>query len=133
MKIEVPFKNPNTNEIKNVKVGWSWTLFFFSAWLGVPLFMRKLNFWGGIFLAFWLLNSFLQISMRRTSNADGIAVLLFLVILGLTIWIAIKGNEMTAKNYLKLGWKFAEPNSEATRFGKLKWGIDGNSSNNQRK
>ena len=95
--------------------------------------MRKLNFWGGIFLAFWLLNSFLQISMRRTSNADGIAVLLFLVILGLTIWIAIKGNEMTAKNYLKLGWKFAEPNSEATRFGKLKWGIDGNSSNNQRK
>ncbi len=133
MKIEVPFKNPDTNEIKNVKVGWSWTLFFFSAWLGVPLFMRKLNFWGGIFLSFWLLNSFLQISMRRASNADGIAVLLFLMILGLTIWIAIKGNEMTAKNYLKLGWKFAEPNSEATRFGKLKWGIDGNSPSDQRK
>lgn len=133
MKIEVPFKNPKTNEIKNVKVGWSWTLFFFSAWLGVPLFMRKLNFWGGIFLALWLVNSFLQISMRRTNDADVIAFFLFLVILGLIIWISIKGNEMTAKKYLELGWKFAEPNSEATRFGKLKWGLNNESSSEQRK
>ena len=123
MKIEVPFKNAKTNEIRKVKVGWSWTLFLFSSWLGVPLFMRKLNRWGLIFLGLWVLSTFLQFSMGRGSGLEGLAAIVFLIAIGLSIWIAIKGNEMTAKNYLQTGWKFAEPDSEATRFGKLKWGL----------
>ena len=34
-----------------------------------------------------------------------------------------KGNELTAKNYLELGWGFSDPESETTRHAKTKWGI----------
>lgn len=122
MKINVPFKNPKTGEVKFVKVGWSWTLFFFAGILGIPLFLRKLNAWGGIFLALWAINFLLPNIVR---GPDGLVVYtaLFLAFFGLTIWVSIKGNELTAKNYLDIGWVFAEPDSEATRFGKMNWGI----------
>jgi hypothetical protein len=123
MKIEVPFKNTKTAEIRKVKVGWSWTLFFFSGWLGVPLFMRKLNRLGMVFLGLWGSSTILQFSMGRGNGSEGLAVIVFLIAVGLSIWIGVKGNELTAKNYLNAGWQFAEPDSEATRFGKLKWGI----------
>ena len=32
----VNLKNPNTNQFKQVKIGFSWTMFFFGFW--VPLF-----------------------------------------------------------------------------------------------
>ncbi len=122
MKINVPFKNPKTGEVKFVKVGWSWTLFFFAGILGIPLFLRKLNAWGGIFLALWAINFLLPNIVR---GPDGLVVYtaLFLAFFGLTIWVSIKGNELTAKNYLDIGWVFAEPDSEATRFGKMNGGI----------
>jgi len=126
MKIKVPFKNPRTGEVKLVKVGWSWTLFFFASILGIPLFIRKLNFLGAIFLVLWLA---IVIVPNLMHPANGIPTVLAILSLVLSIWIAIKGNEKTAKNYLNLGWVFAEPHSDATRFGKLRWGIAGDDRN----
>ncbi len=51
-------------------------------------------------------------------------ILLNLVFIGLQIWLGIKGNEMTAKNYLELGWHFTNPNSDEVKFAKGKWGIN---------
>jgi uncharacterized membrane protein len=60
MKVMIPFKNSKTGEIVKVKLGWSWTLFFFSSVFGIPLFLRKLNVWGsfafGVILYFVLFN-----------------------------------------------------------------------------
>ena len=53
MRIEVPFKHPQTGETRRVKYGWSWTLFFFSGFLGLPLFLRGLTTWGAVFAGFW--------------------------------------------------------------------------------
>ena len=50
--MKVAMKNPKTGEVKEVKVGWSWTLFLFSCFFGLPLFLRKLNLWGGICVAY---------------------------------------------------------------------------------
>lgn len=122
MKINVPFKNPRTNEIKSVKVGWSWTLLSFSGILGIPLFLRKLNSWGFVFLIVWLASVIVPNSFDKQGGL-GLGIVLLLISLVMTFWIAAKGNEMTAKNYLDLGWTFAEPDSEATRFGKLHWGM----------
>jgi hypothetical protein len=41
--IKVTMKNPKTGESKEIKVGWSWILFLFSCFLGLPLFLRKLS------------------------------------------------------------------------------------------
>lgn len=120
--MKVAMKNPKTGEIKEVKVGWSWTLFLFSGFFGLPLFLRRLHVWGAIFLALWVVN---LVAPAIVPGDEGtvIAVILSFVSLGLGIFIAIKGNEMTAKNYLESGWVFVEPDSELTKMAKMRWGI----------
>ena len=53
--MKVAMTNPKTGEVREVKVGWSWILFLFSGFFGLPLFLRKLHVWGGIFLIIWLI------------------------------------------------------------------------------
>ncbi len=123
MRIEVPFRNPQTGQVKRVKIGWSWTLFLFAGVLGIPLFMRKLYLWGAVFLCVWLITQFAQMTLSHEDLLVLVMLFFFLLGIGLSILLAIKGNELTAKGYLDRGWQFAEPNSDATKFGKLKWGI----------
>ena len=106
-------------EVK-VKVGWSWTLFLFSGFFGLPLFLRRLYIWGFVFLALWLVN---LLSVIAGAKGVGINLILVATLWCLAIWMGIKGNEMTAKNYLEQGWRFAEPQSEITKFARGKWGI----------
>jgi hypothetical protein len=120
--MHIAMKNPKTGEIKEVKVGWSWTLFLFSGFIGIPLFLRRLHVWGAVFLALWIVN-LIGPALAGPDAGGTIAGGMFFVFLGLEIWIGIKGNEMTAKNYLELGWTFVDPDNEAAKFAKGKWGI----------
>ena len=43
-------QDPQTGELKEVKAGWSWTLFLRSGIFGQPLFLLKLHIWGFVFL-----------------------------------------------------------------------------------
>lgn len=135
--MKVAMKNPQTGEIKEVKVGWSWILFFFSGFFGLPLFLRKLNTWGCVFLCAFIFNIFLNIlpfMVMESMETDAILTLLgvcstvSLVVLcfefGLAIYMGSKGNELTAKNYLKLGWVLAEPDSDDVKVAKSKWGLE---------
>ena len=122
--MKVAMTNPKTGEVKEVKVGWSWILFLFSGFFGLPLFLRKLHVWGGIFLVLWSLYIIFPSMMQNEEEALSLMILLNLVFLGLQIWLGIKGNEMTAKNYLELGWNFINPDSDEVKFAKGKWGIN---------
>ena len=122
--MKVAMTNPKTGEVKEVKVGWSWILFLFSGFFGLPLFLRKLHVWGGIFLILWIVYIIAPSIMQNEEEALGLMILLNLVFLGLQIWLGIKGNEMTAKNYLELGWNFTNPDSDEVKFTKGKWGIN---------
>jgi hypothetical protein len=122
MSLHVAFRNPRTGEIKQVKVGWSWVLFLFSGVFGLPLFLRRLYVWGGIFLVLWLVN-LIAPSLMYEEDANVTIAIFGVVFLSLQIWLGIKGNEMTAKNYLDNGWVFAEPDSDITRNAKLRWGV----------
>lgn len=122
MKIEMT--NPKTGEVKEIKVGWSWILFLFSSFFGLPLFLRRLYIWGGILLALGIVYIIAPSMMYDEEESLGLLIVLNLVFLGLQIWLGIKGNEMTAKNYLELGWNFTNPNSDEVKFAKGKWGIN---------
>lgn len=115
-------KNPKTGEIKEVKVGWSWTLFLFSGLFGLPLFLRKLHVWGAIFFALWIVK---MVAPSALPENEGLvlSISLGVIFLALEIFIGIKGNEMTAKNYLENNWAFVEPDSELTKMAKMRWGI----------
>ena len=122
--MKVAMTNPKTGEVREVKVGWSWILFLFSSFFGLPLFLRKLHVWSGIFLVLWSLYIIFPSMMQNEEEALSLMILLNLVFLGLQIWLGIKGNEMTAKNYLELGWNFTNPDSDEVKFAKGKWGIN---------
>lgn len=115
-------KNPKTGEIKEVKVGWSWTLFFFSGLFGLPLFLRRLYIWGAVFLVLWVTN-FVVPSVLPEDEGAIFSITFGLVFLSLQIFLAIKGNEMTAKNYLENNWIFVDPEAEITKMAKMRWGI----------
>ena len=121
MATKVGFKNPRSGETRNVKVGWSWILFFFAGFLGIPLFLRKLHIWGGVFLAIWLVNLLLSASDPLAFTAMRLGLVALGV--GMSIWMAIKGNELTAKNYLELGWEMVDPEGDAAKAGKDRWGL----------
>ena len=117
MAVQVWFKNPRTGEQKKLKVGFSWTCLFFSGFFGIPLFIRKLNTWGGIMVGYTLLFYLFGFTVPP------VAVVLMIVGLGVEIWLGIKANEMAAKNYLALGWEFAEPQGAATAEAIARWGL----------
>jgi len=120
--MKVAMKNPKTGEVKEVKIGWSWTLFLFSGFFGLPLFLRQLHVWGAIYIALWVIH--LATLTFIPGEARAIIVLPnYIVMFGLQCFVAIKGNEMTAKNYLKNGWTFVEPDSKLTKMAKMRWGI----------
>ena len=121
--MKVAMKNPRTGEIKLIKVGFSWVLLFFSGLLGIPLFLRRLHAWGAVMLALWVVNFFLPYVIPHPGDALFASTAVLLIALGLSIWLGVKGNEMTAKNYLEAGWQFADPTADNARLAKAKWGI----------
>lgn len=127
---------------KTIKVGFSWTILFFGGCFGIPLFVRKLNGWGVLFLiatlaSLWLTffaDDFAHFAQDVIQATDDKAVLrewffafLFLGIgaaLGISqIWLAFKGNELAAKNYLSNGWTFASADAPETRLAEQRWGL----------
>lgn len=123
MAIRVSFVNPRTGERKRVKVGWSWTLFFFASFFGIELFNRKLNNLGFVFLAVAFLNWLLPEIPRDPDAQNALALGMVTLTVGLNTWMAIKGNAMTARNLLDLGWEFEAPTSAEATIAKQTWDL----------
>lgn len=113
MRIMISFKNPKTNEIRMVKLGFSWTIFFFGGILGIPLFMRKLNMWGAIMAVLSVLSVALLLIMPFVTFGAFF----------LQMYLAFKGNKLTVINLLEHGWEFTEPDTEFSRMAKQQWGL----------
>jgi hypothetical protein len=119
----VSLRNKTTGEIKFQKIGWSWTCLFFAGLLGIPLFVRRLNVWGGIMLLLWFLNFYVGNFSQTLSDQMISWAGLFIIEMGLSIFFALKANGMAGKAYLEHGWEFAEPDAEATAIARRKWGL----------
>jgi len=125
--MEVNLRNKVTGEIKSQKIGWSWTCFFFSPFLGIPLFLRGLNVWGGVMLFVWGIVTAEELVLERSPSPGlgitHIEISLALVELGLSVFFGVASNRMAGKNYLESGWEFAEPNSETVAAARQAWGL----------
>lgn len=117
MKNVVTFSNPYTGEVKQVKVGFSWILLIFSGFWGIPLFLRGLYRWAILMVMVSLLGF-----ATEGQIFQGVGLPLAFAVIVLQIYLGFEGNEITAKNYLNLGWKMSgEP--DAVKAAKLRWGI----------
>jgi hypothetical protein len=121
MAIKAAMQNSQTGEIRHVKVGWSWVLFLFSGFFGIPLFRRNLTTWGRLFLSFNV-TYFLTV-WSHGALANFIFFVVFAAQSALLFLLGAKGNEITAKTWLSEGWQFADPSADATKLAKLQWGI----------
>jgi len=111
--IRVSLKDGKTGTVREVKVGWSWTLFLFSGLFGLPLFLRRFPTCGFVFLALWAVG---LLGPLAGGNVSAIVVLLLSLFVLLHVFLGIKGNEMILRNYLEQGWRFAEPDSDAAQL-----------------
>ncbi len=116
--MKIAMKNPANGQLKEIKVGWSWTIFFFSWFFGVPLFLRGLTLWGLTMVAL----AFAKGLLGDLQLLETLALVSFCEF-SLTIYLAAKGNELSAKTRLKNGWTFLDPESDAVKYAKGKWGI----------
>jgi hypothetical protein len=114
--MKVKFNNPRTGQIKSVKVGWNWALFMSGSLIGLPLFWNGLCVWGSVMVSLWAIGLIITHGM-------GTAIL-SVIGMGLSIFLGVKGNEMIAKNYLKQGWEFVDPESTIVKIAKEQWGIE---------
>ena len=122
----VSLRNKATGEIRAQKIGWSWTCFLFSPILGIPLFTRKLNTWGAIMLVIWAINFVVPAMSRTELHYLFIAIIIFLIQIGIMIFFGIAANRMAGKSYLENGWEFADPISTTTAVARQAWGLPPN-------
>ncbi len=78
---------------------------------------------GGLFLALWLVHIMLGIIGQESETATIFYVLLQFIFIGLMTFMGIKGDELTAKNYLEQGWEFVDNDSEVVQKAKRKWNM----------
>ena len=100
MAFHVALQNSKTGELRQIKIGWNWILFFFSSFAGIPLFRRKLVAWGCVFFA---LNVAAIIFQSMGSKTAVFGVLILIIQIVLACYVAAKGNQMTAKALLDRG------------------------------
>lgn len=119
-------------ETKEIGIGWSWGLFFFTPLFGYPLFQRGLEKAGSTVSALCIgslgVARFDHKMGERLSDASyGLLALvelaLFLIFIGVSVFFAVKGNELTAKKLFDDGWRFADENEFSAQFARSKWSL----------
>lgn len=123
----VYFKNPTTGEYESLKVGFNFFLFFFSSFLfGLFLYLRGLKNWGIFMTLLYLLYIFI-IPLSLIAESEILMLflisILFFIVFGCSIYLGIKGNELTGKKLLNKGFEFLDPESENVIYAKNKWNI----------
>lgn len=105
--MNIKIKNKQSDEIKEIKVGFSWPLAFFGA---LGFYYRGLY---KVSATLMILTLILEILL----GLKGLMIGVYIV----GIIMAIKGNEITTKYYLQNGWEYLEPDSDAVKKVKEKW------------
>ena len=96
----VVLEDTSTGDRKPLAVGWNWTFFFFSSFLGIPLFRKGLTAWGALIVILWSLDLALPLIMPATAQVVTLSLVSGTVIAVLSVFLAYKGNGLIARKYL---------------------------------
>lgn len=84
--------------------------------------MRKMYGWLVYLIVYYVILIAVNL-LAPQEVGSAISGIFGLINIGIAIYLGIKGNKITAKNYLKLGYDFVDPESNDVKFAKTKWGI----------
>ena len=119
----VTLEDTSTGDRKPLAVGWNWTFFFFSSFLGIPLFRKGLTAWGALIVILWSLDLALPLIMPAATQGLTLGLVSGAVITVLSVFLAYKGNGLIARKYLARGYSFAKPDSAEALYAVEKWGL----------
>ncbi len=123
MTTYVTFQHERSGELRSIKVGWSWTLFLFSQLWGIPLFLRQMFDWAMIMVILSALSFIFMLAgeVDETSLLLGMAI--GCVVIGISVYMGLRGNELTARQMLRQGWIFADPSDAASVHARRTWSL----------
>jgi hypothetical protein len=98
-------------------------MFFSSGAFGLPLFFCGLPIWGFVCLTLSIFD--LSEPLFAGDRDYAVSSVMDLILLGLAVWLGIKGNEMIGRSLLAQGWEMTEPRSAAARYAAENWGVPG--------
>jgi hypothetical protein len=107
MTHDMLLENPRTGAVKPFRGGFDWVLFLFSGVLGIPLFLRGLFLWGGVFVGLWVVGLALVWILPRNWSLVG-QVILAIIFFGLQLWLGFHGREQILRAYVARGWRRRE-------------------------
>jgi hypothetical protein len=111
----IRFKHKPSGKERRVAAGFAWDLFLFAGILGLPLFWRRLPYWGAGVLVLWLLVLIAGTVRIGTAASDAAQLVLFAAFLVLQIGLGFYGNRLTARTLLHHGWTIDQPNDSGTK------------------
>jgi len=117
----IRLRHKPTGKERSVLTGFAWDLFLFAGIFGLPLFWRRLPYWGAGVLVLWLLvvvAGTLRLGAAATETAQ---LVLFAAFLILQIGLGFYGNRLTAKTLLHHGWTLDQPSDAGTKRVIEKW------------
>ena len=122
----VNFIHPVTGEARQVKLGYSWTLFFFGMLFGIPFFIRKMYSYG-IIICLLLIKHIINIALfdagYYSSYLEQYLLIVNFLSLGVSCTFFVQGNKMTAKYYLTHGFRIKDNNEHIKQQVKIAWGF----------
>jgi hypothetical protein len=119
--MNVALRQTSTGKIKFIDTGWSWSIFWGASFLGLPLFFRGLALWGTLMISLW----FVQLAVPFVAQSDGDTMgwILYIAIIGVSLYLGCRGNVLTARHLFACGYEFASPDSSEARIAAERWGI----------
>ncbi len=127
-------QNPDGRNTVKVQFGFSLSLLFLSTFFGLPLLSRRLWGWAAAMFALstvqiWRMVSRFSMMLSaadlaqietamQTDFLDDAAEWSLLIC---SVVLAFKGNEWTAKNLLKKGWRFTDPDDALVQKAAARW------------
>ncbi len=121
--MRIALSHPGTGDTRFVETGWSWTLFWFAGFFGLPLFFRGLALWGAVMATIWSMQVAASTLAVTSERAASMHWLLGLASLGLCLYLGFQGNALTARHLFACGYDFSKPDSAEARFAMDSWNL----------
>ena len=104
--MSISLQYPGTGQVRVLDEGWSWSCFFGSTVLGIPLFKRGLTVWGSAMLVFDIATFI--VGWIHTDTAVNIYAWASLIGLAASVFFGLRGNAMATEHALARGWQHAD-------------------------
>ena len=103
--MQTTLRHRGTGDVKVLPAGWSWSIFLGASFLGIPLFLRGLSFWGVVMFVAWTVRLAVPHMGFGGASADSFDWVMSFVVGGLCLFLGFKGNDLSKQHFIACGYE----------------------------